>query len=85
MPQKYLPDQVIRHKKTGKPVLVVHVYRNATIVADLEDPNSPTKIMTILIRDYGDWFPDEKMTCDITKLYGSYYDDYKFKWKARKR
>lgn len=65
MSQRYRPQQIIRHRLTGRPLLVVHVYRTCTMVVDSEDSNNPTKVMALLERDYYNWLPDEEMKCEI--------------------
>ena len=48
----WLPDQLIRNKQTGDALLVIHVYRNATIVADPKDIGPLVENKTLLERDY---------------------------------
>jgi len=48
----WLPDQTIRDKRTGEPLLVIHVYRNCTMVVDLKDQEPLITPKALLERDY---------------------------------
>lgn len=51
----WLPDEPIRHKKSGQLMLVVRVFQNATFVVDMEHQTSPITPLVILERDYHYW------------------------------
>jgi len=57
----WLPDQLIRNKKTGDALLVIHVYRNATIVADPKDLGPLITNKILLERDYHYFSRDTEM------------------------
>jgi len=59
--QKFLPNQIIRNKKTGEPMLVIHVYRNAIVVTDPQSKGYLADVKFILERDYNDWARDLEM------------------------
>ena len=66
---------VIRNKETGKPMLVVHVFtRFATMAVDLEDKNTPSIPLVILMRDYNSWALDVEM--DYVKKNNNYQWQY---------
>jgi hypothetical protein len=48
----WLPNQIIRNRNTGEPLLVIHVYRNCTIVVDTKDKNTLITPMALLEREY---------------------------------
>lgn len=51
---------LIRNKKTGKPMMVVHVYhRFCTMVVDLEADTDPAIQYVLLERTYADWGRDQ--------------------------
>ena len=53
-------NDIIRNRLTGKPMLVVHVYRNCTLIIDIE--NSQVNILNVIIeKDYENWSPDTDM------------------------
>ena len=62
MAQRYLPGRLIRNKKTGQALFVVHVYRFCTIVSDPTEANIP-QLRILYERDYADWVPDEEFSC----------------------
>lgn len=56
----FKPGTIIRDKSTGKyPHKVLHHYKGAIIVVDLEDRRNPTPLTTIQERDFPNWI-DEK-------------------------
>lgn len=60
MAQRYLPGKIIRHKHTGQPLFVIHVYRVCTIVADLSEGSLPTP-RVLFERDYPNWVSEEEV------------------------
>lgn len=53
---------VIRHKRTGHPYLVIHIYhQSATILVDLEDSSPLRPTLTLLNSEYPDYAPDHDM------------------------
>ena len=60
--QKYQPGTLIRHKETGKALLVLHVYRVCTIVVDPTDRESFPIPRVLLQKNYPEWVTDKEMT-----------------------
>lgn len=58
--QKFLPGQIIRHKQTGQPLYVLHVYRIATIVIDPQEKGIVFP-RVLLERDYPNYAKDDDM------------------------
>lgn len=55
-------NDVIRHKMTGHPFLVVHIYKYVcTIVVDLKDDRKLRPTLTLLPSDYDEYAPDWQM------------------------
>ena len=52
--QKYHQGTIIRNKITGKPLLVLHVYRIAVIVVDPTEGSLPTPHV-LMERDFDTW------------------------------
>jgi|GEM_PF-4455805 len=51
--------EIIRHKSTGHPYLVQHIYKFvSTLVIDLCDPQTPIPGLFILPRNYDDYATD---------------------------
>ncbi|TVL99562.1 MAG: hypothetical protein CV087_17535 [Candidatus Brocadia sp. WS118] len=48
----WTPNSIIRHKHTGIELLVVHVYRNCTIVVSLSETEPLVTPRALLERDY---------------------------------
>lgn len=58
-------NDVIRNKITGKPLLVIHIYRFvATIVVDLEENKTPSSMFVLLPRDYDKFAVDNEMEAE---------------------
>lgn len=72
----WTPNSVIRHRDTGKALLVIHVYRNCTIVINLEDKAALVPPMALLEREYHYWARDSEMENDDPI---SYDKDWKYK------
>ena len=54
-------DQIIRNRDSGMVLLVIHVYRNCTIVVNLNDKSPLTMPMVLLEREYSYWSRDTDM------------------------
>lgn len=58
-------NDIIRNKITGKPLLVIHIYRFvATIVVDLEENKTPSSMYVLLPRDYDKYAIDTEMEAE---------------------
>lgn len=55
------PDDRIRHRETGEILLVVHTYRNCTIVVHLKDNSPLVQPLALLSREYPNYFLDMDM------------------------
>lgn len=60
----WTPNSIIRHRTSGRALLVVHVYRNCTIVVDIENKDELVTPMALLIREYHNYAREEEMTND---------------------
>jgi hypothetical protein len=60
----WVANSVIRHRDTGKALLVIHTYRNCTIVVSLEDKSPLVAPMALLEREYHYWSRDVDMEND---------------------
>lgn len=61
------PKCIIRNKLTGKPMLVLHSYKAATIMVDLESGNNPSVALVLLERDYDHWVDETRMHAKVNK------------------
>jgi hypothetical protein len=52
------PNDLIRRRDTGVAVLVVHVFRNATLIADLSTDGEYNNLRAILEKNYHYWSRD---------------------------
>jgi len=57
----WIPDQIIRNRNSGRALIVIHVYRNATLVADLQDKSELVQPMMLLEREYHYYARDTDM------------------------
>lgn len=48
----WTPSQIIRHRDTGQPLLVLHVYRTCTIVAPVNSTAMLVTPLVLLEREY---------------------------------
>ena len=53
--------ELIRHKKTGQPMIIMTVYPYAMIVIDPQSSLNPTPTLAILERDFDNWTNDFQM------------------------
>lgn len=67
------PKTIIRNKNTGKPLLVLHSYKGATVVVDLEDKSNPTPTQVLLERDYTNWIDEKRL--EVREKKESWSDD----------
>ncbi len=59
---KWKKNDIIRHKISGHPYLVIHIYKNmGTIVTDMMVNSNPSITFTILPRDYNQYAMDSDM------------------------
>lgn len=70
----WTPNSVIRHRDTGEALLVIHVYRNCTIVVNLEDKSPLVIPMALLEREYHYWARDTDMENKDPVNYGKDWD-----------
>lgn len=77
--KKWQPRCIIRNINNGHPLLVLHAYKTATVVVDLEDRSNPTPTMVLLERDYDNWMDEKKMVCRENR--GSYTASSNLEWK----
>ena len=71
---------IIRNIKTGKPLKVLHAYKSAAVVIDLESNENPTPTFTLLERDWDQWCDESKMTVQEKKT-NSWFDERQLIWK----
>lgn len=66
----WTPNSVIRHRDKGFALLVVHVYRNCTIVVDLQDERGLVEPKALLEREYHYYARDTDMENNDPVNYG---------------
>lgn len=71
-------NEVIRNKQTGKPYLVLHVYKHVcTIVVDLNQSGVNTPLV-LLERDYADYASDRDMKQKVTEEYNTIQEEWSY-------
>ncbi len=55
--------KIIRHRETGRPLLVLQVLPESVLVSDPTQLGSPVTIQAILERDVDRWCQDTDMEC----------------------
>ena len=84
MTYNFHPNQIIRHKRDGKPYLVLQILKPYFLVVDLLDKNTPTPLSVIRKRDIKYFIPDYEMKC--TEIWQRpYHLDYKLYWSVKPR
>ena len=66
----WTPNTIIRHRTTGRALLVIHVYRNCTMVVDLTDQSELVAPLALLEREYHYWARDTDMKNDDPVNFG---------------
>lgn len=54
-------NDIIRHRLSGHPYLIIHISRYACTVVDLESHESPLPSFTLLPRNYSDYARDRDL------------------------
>lgn len=67
-------NSVIRNRDNGMVLLVIHVYRNCTIVVNLQDKSPLTMPLVLLEREYTYWSRDTDMENDEPVNYTGKWD-----------
>lgn len=61
-------NDIIRHKTTGHPFLVIHVYKYiCTIIVDLESNTALTQTLALLPKDYDKYANEHNMQAKESK------------------
>lgn len=60
----WTPNSIIRNRTNGTAVLVIHVYRNCTIIVELNDNAPIVQPKAILEREYANWARESEMEND---------------------
>jgi hypothetical protein len=72
-------NDIIRHKITGHPLLVLHIYKNiCTIVVDLESTEPLSQTYALLPKCYNYYAHDSEMKCEEeeTKVSNWHFERY---------
>lgn len=72
------PQVKLIDKRTGKLFLVLHSYKGATVVVDLQNKSNPSPMQVILERDYNNWEDEHKMIAREKKP--GWFDEGKLEW-----
>ena len=83
MKYNYRLHQIIRHKKTAHPYLILQMLKPYFLVCDLENKQTPVPTLVILIKDIKYFVPDSEMKDEVVEHNG-YWTDPTIQFKVKR-
>lgn len=83
MKYHFYVNQIIRHRDSGHPYLILQIGKPYILVCDLENKASPTPILVILLKDLKYFVPDVEME-DKTVLPDGYWANPLIQFKVKR-